>query len=277
MTIDFRQWLVDSELRDSLLRLYRKEDGEPSGSILTQLKASGLLDTDIDGTYRLSRQGTLLAYNIAEFMIQIENRNIFSVLEQLNILPGEVVLDVGCGAGQTLFALADKEPSLALGMDADRAHLKIAQSFASHFPLSHGRFAFQQGDGSSLPFKNASIDVLIYRGVLHYLDIHQAFQEIARVLRPGGRIFIHALGIRFFTTKVVESELARKLFGLFVILNGIFHVLTGRQLTVKYRNHRVRAVFLTIKSLQRLERFGITLRSLEFKSPGYYIVIGEKS
>ena len=211
---DLRPWMSDPERRDVLIRLYRKEKGfEAQGRVVEELKAQGLLEILPDGSQHLSRKGTLLAYNIAEFTIQVNSGKMFPVLEKLNVFPGSIVLDVGCAGGQSLFALAvaDRRPSLALGMDRDPEQLEIAQSLALNFPLKNGCFAFQQGDGNALPFKDGSVDVLISRAAVHYLDVRQAFQEMARVLKPGGRIFIHALGFASFMKQLQKSDFSGKL------------------------------------------------------------------
>jgi SAM-dependent methyltransferase len=50
-------------------------------------------------------------------------------------------------------------------------------------------------DGQRLAFRNKSFDVICGRGVLHHLDLHRSFAEIARVLKTdGGAIFVEPLG-----------------------------------------------------------------------------------
>jgi len=279
---DLRLWLLDPERRDPLISLYRKD--KPFDApvwVLNEMKAQGLLENFHVGSQGLSAKGRLLAYNIEEFRIQVENGNIFPILEKLDIFPGSIVLDVGCGGGQTLFALANRHPSLALGMDRDPLHLDIAQSFALNFSLRNGSFAFQQADGNFLPLRDSSVDFLICRGALNYLYIRQALQEMARVLKPGGRIFIHALGLGFFMQRVLKSShFLGRLDALFVIFNGAVYFLTGKQITFKYKKHPVRSVFLTVKSLRALEEIGFKIKSLESvpgKSPaGYYLLVAEK-
>ena len=282
MKPDLRPWLLDPDRRDCLLRSYRKDNQfNAPAHILDEMNAHGLWQSFPDLSQGLSRTGELLAYNIEEFRIQIESRKIFSVLEKMNLSLGNVVLDVGCGGGQSLFALADRHPSLAIGIDPERGHLEIAQSFALNFPLKSGKYAFQQGDGNYLPFRDGSVDVLICRGTLHHLNIRQALEEMVRVLKPGGRVFIHALGIGAFTESALNSRGRGRLFALFVLLNGIFHFVTGRQLSIKYKKQLVRAAFLTVKSLSSLEELGVKIKSLEPVPHkflvGYYVLVGEKS
>jgi len=244
------------------------------------MKAHGLLESSRDLSQALSRKGELLAYNIEEFRIQIENRKIFSVLDKLNVSPGSVVLDVGCGGGQSLFALADRHPFLAVGMDTERGHLEIAQALSLCFPLRNGNYIFEQADGNYLPFRDGSVDVLLCRVALHHLKIRQALHEFVRVLKPGGRLYIHALGIGAFMESVLNSDIRGKLFAGFVLLNGIFHCVSGKQLVIKYKKNSLRPAFLTVKTLRLLEELGIKIKTLECVSPkfprGYYVLLGEK-
>ena len=226
MKANYWPWLLDPERRGHLIDVYRKDGrSDLPGHILTEMNNQGLLHTFSDGSQRLSRKGRLLAYNIEEYRIQLDK--IFSVLDKLNIFPGSVVLDVGCGGGQTLLALVDRQPSLAVGMDFDLLNLEIAQSFTSTCSAENVSFAFQQGDGNALPFKDGSVDFLICRGVLHLLNIGAALQEMARVLKPGGRIYIHALGFGAFMEHTRKSNFREKFYALFAIFNGIFYALTG--------------------------------------------------
>ena len=277
MKADLRPWLLNCERREALLALYNGDDGRYVPVWITEeLDQLGLLRTAADGSRCLTRHGRLLAYNIAEFGIQMGSQRMASTLQSLKIARSSVVLDIGCGGGQSLFSLVDREPSLALGVDFERGNLEIARSFATAFPMRNGRFAFQQGDGSYLPFKSSSVDVVICRNVLQYLEIRKAFEETARVLKPGGRVFIHALGLRSFVMQVVKADIAGKIWALFGLVNGLVFFLTGRQFTIPYRDHRLRAAFLTPRGLRELKTLGFDIHSFDVNPAGYYTVVAEK-
>src|SRR4030095_16565226 len=98
MKSDCRPWLLDPERRAHLLGLYREDrKSDLPEDILNEMNAQGLVDIFPDGSQHLSRKGTSLAYNIAEFGIQVDNRSVFPIIEKLNVFPGSIVLDVGCG------------------------------------------------------------------------------------------------------------------------------------------------------------------------------------
>lgn len=99
------------------------------------------------------------------------------------------VLDLGCGAGHVSFTVA---PSVAhvVAYDLSPRMLDTVSSAAKEKGLSN--ISTQQGVAESLPFDDASMDVVISRySAHHWQDVGQALREVKRVLKPGGEaIFI---------------------------------------------------------------------------------------
>jgi SAM-dependent methyltransferase len=110
---------------------------------------------------------------------------------RLAIAPGDLVLDLGCGAGRHAFE-AVRRGARVVALDTDRAELErvigmfVAMAEAGEIPAgAHGRTAV--GDATSMPFEDGSFDKVIAAEVLEHLPADQiAMNEIARVLRPGG-------------------------------------------------------------------------------------------
>lgn len=103
--------------------------------------------------------------------------------------PGETVLDVGCGAGMDTLLAARKvgASGKAIGVDMTRAMIERAREGARMAGLAN--VEIREGDAEALPVEDRSIDVVISNGVLNLTpDKLKAFGEIARVLRPGGRL-----------------------------------------------------------------------------------------
>jgi arsenite methyltransferase len=104
---------------------------------------------------------------------------------------GEVVLDVGSGAGTDLLIAARRiGPSgRAIGVDmtaemVERCRASIAESGLQNVEV-------RRGTAQALPLEDASVDVVISNGVLNLVqDKERAAGEIARVLRPGGRLML---------------------------------------------------------------------------------------
>jgi arsenite methyltransferase len=103
--------------------------------------------------------------------------------------PGEAVLDIGCGAGMdTLIAAQMVGPSgTVTGIDMTPAMAAKARRSVAEMGLT--TVTIVEGSAEELPFPDAAFDVVISNGVIDLIpDKDAVFSEIARVLRPGGRI-----------------------------------------------------------------------------------------
>jgi malonyl-CoA O-methyltransferase len=102
-----------------------------------------------------------------------------TVIELLPDVGGLKVLDAGCGSGRYLSALAARGAS-TIGIDLSEAMLRRAREFNTRIA---------RADIRALPFNSASLDLVVCGlalGDVAELDV--ALLEIARVLRPGGRV-----------------------------------------------------------------------------------------
>src|SRR5436190_946214 len=103
--------------------------------------------------------------------------------------PGEHVLDLGCGAGtDTLVAaLMVGTEGRVTGIDMTPGMLAKARASAGQLGLENVDFV--EGEVESLPFADERFDVIVSNGVIDLVpDKDAVFSELARVLRPGGRI-----------------------------------------------------------------------------------------
>ena len=108
------------------------------------------------------------------------------------IAAGETVLDHACGAGMDLLLAARRTGAAgtAIGVDATPAMVECARAAADEARLQ-ARIEIRDGSFERLPVDSASIDVVISNGVLNLApDKRQVLREIARVLRPGGRLYL---------------------------------------------------------------------------------------
>ena len=106
-----------------------------------------------------------------------------------DLQPGEVVLDLGSGGGiDVLLSAARVGPTgFAYGLDMTDDMLRLARRNAAEAGATN--VEFRQGQIESIPLDAASVDVVISNCVINLSgDKAQVFREIARVLRPGGRI-----------------------------------------------------------------------------------------
>ncbi|GEL97275.1 methyltransferase [Cellulomonas terrae] len=98
------------------------------------------------------------------------------------------VLDVGCGTGQTTraAAVAAREGHV-LGVDTSAPAVERARALAENEQL--GNVVFERGDAQVHPFRTESVDLVISRfGTMFFHDAGAAFSNLARALRPDGRL-----------------------------------------------------------------------------------------
>ena len=108
-----------------------------------------------------------------------------------SVEPGSVVLDLGCGAGTDLLIAAQMTGPMGrvIGVDMTLAMLDRARESARAMRL--GNVELHESLIESVPLEDASVDVLISNGVIDLVpDKDGVFDEIDRVLRPGGRLQI---------------------------------------------------------------------------------------
>jgi SAM-dependent methyltransferase len=95
---------------------------------------------------------------------------------------GGTVLDVGCGPGHVVARLVDRWGVAGTGVDRSTAMIGEARRAFGD------RARFELGDVTALPFEDGAFDTVLARMVVHLVDREAAFAEVARVLRPGGRL-----------------------------------------------------------------------------------------
>lgn len=98
------------------------------------------------------------------------------------------VLDVGCGTGLTTRAAARAAPAgEALGVDLSARMIDLARTLAAADDVPNARFA--QADAQVHPFATGEVDAVISRtGAMFFGRPDAAFANLARALRPGGRL-----------------------------------------------------------------------------------------
>jgi SAM-dependent methyltransferase len=104
---------------------------------------------------------------------------------------GDVILDIGCGAGvDTMFAAMMAGPTgRAVGIDIVPEMLQRATSNLGMTDVKN--VTFIKTSGEDLPFEDAEFDVVISNGVINLIpDKAALLKEVMRVLKPGGRLML---------------------------------------------------------------------------------------
>ena len=102
--------------------------------------------------------------------------------------PGEIVLDLCCGTGDMVREFATAEPRLRLIVGVDFSAKMLA---AGSYPATGPRRQLVRADGLRLPLADESVDIVSCAfGVRNFQDLAAGLIEMARVVRPGGRVVI---------------------------------------------------------------------------------------
>ena len=124
---------------------------------------------------------------------------------------GEVVLDLGAGGGFDVFIAGKKVGATgrAIGVDMTAEMLAKARQNVASYRKQTGldNVEFRMGEIEHLPLADASVDVVISNCVINLSpDKEQVWREIARVLKPGGRVAVSDLALlRPLPAAIVES------------------------------------------------------------------------
>ncbi|MFF1650534.1 methyltransferase domain-containing protein [Streptomyces sp. NPDC058240] len=150
------------------------------------------------------------------------------MLDALDAQPGQTALDLGCGPGTDLSALAKAvSPSgRVIGVDSRREMVAQARRRTEDLPSVE----VQLGDIHTLPLEDGSIDrARTDRMLQHAADPAQALVEARRVLRPGGRLVMGEPDWDSLTIDYPDIEVARA-YTRYVTDNVVRNGVIGRQL-----------------------------------------------
>jgi ubiquinone/menaquinone biosynthesis C-methylase UbiE len=139
----------------------------------------------------------------------------------------KVVIDVGCGSGKFAAGIARLGARKVIGLDIGERGLEFAREQAKK--KSYGdRLEFRYGSAHDLPLEDRSVDMVWSNGVVHLTDDYDGcVREFARVLKPGGTLYLYVNGrfglfeLLLDTLRMASEAIPRHLFQHYLLSMGI--------------------------------------------------------
>jgi|GEM_PF-213752 len=114
-----------------------------------------------------------------------------AIAELAEVKPDEAVIDIGCGSGSAVQAIAKTlSTGWVIGIDPTPRMIEIAQAQFWQYEFSVP-VTFIQTGAEQLPAEDNSIDLVLAINTLHHWqDVDKGLNEVLRVLKPGGRFVV---------------------------------------------------------------------------------------
>ena len=115
----------------------------------------------------------------------------FEVAELGNLKASDLVLDVGCGLGGTARYLAKQYKCKVVGIDLTEEYISVGKKLTELVGLSN-RVELRHGSALEIPYGDERFDIVWTEHVqMNIADKNRFYSEMARVLKPGGRLLFH--------------------------------------------------------------------------------------
>jgi SAM-dependent methyltransferase len=143
------------------------------------------IDTEAIKSHATRRFRSEYDYALFEYY---RSAKVIRFLEQAGVTIGGTVLDAGCGGGGMPLSFAE-EARQVVGIDLAPRFRDAGHRLAAEHGLRN--LHFTQADGQALPFPDAAFDMVLSHAVIeHVADAALYLRELARVLKPGGFMYL---------------------------------------------------------------------------------------
>jgi ubiquinone/menaquinone biosynthesis C-methylase UbiE len=181
------------------------------------------------------------------------------------------VLDIGCGAGQTLIATNFGPGTTVIGLDLDKSALSLGRQL-------DGRINFVCARAESLPIQGERLDLVFSRVALPYMHIHETLSEMRRVLKTDGRIWLVLHPYSMVLKETLEAlqglKLKRAAVCLYVLANGLVLNSLGKEFHLPFRKNYYES-FQTIRGIRRLLR-KVGFDDIRAERNGFFVATARK-
>jgi ubiquinone/menaquinone biosynthesis C-methylase UbiE len=211
-----------------------------------------------------------IQYHLNELKIALDPKDPRHCMPTIE--PGErSILEIGCGIGQMFVASRPAKDVSAVGIDVDFDALKYGNE-------RYDCVEFVQASGESLPFADNSFDLIISRVSIPLMNVPQAIREVARTVKPGGRIWLSLLPLALvrerLKTDARQLRLKDFVMSIYIIINGLILHSTGR--VVPFAPTGAYESFQTSRRMRTLLRQA-GFSDIEIKRSNHFVVTAKKA
>lgn len=181
------------------------------------------------------------------------------------------VLDIGCGAGQSLMATNFEPGTTVIGVDVDKSALTLGRQLDKNISFVCAR-------AECLPFQPERLDFVFSRVALPYMNVRETLFEIRRVLKRGGTLWLvlhpYSIVLKELVQSISHLKIKRAAVCLYVFTNGTVLNLLGREFHLPFRKDYYES-FQTIKGISRLLRKA-GFEEIKAERNGFFVATARK-
>ena len=219
------------------------------------------------------------AHSVLKTYYQKDEKETNLLVDSLKDKKVDLVLDIGCGAGQEMLPFIKKRKAFCVGVDIGEELGSIGTDLAKKENCLD-KVAFARSVGEQLPFVDNSFDVVLCRIAITLMNNQKAIAEVARVLRPKG-VFLLKTHSPLFYLGMLKRRLKtlnpkQLAYPIISLVGGTFQVVTGNYPDIDF--WKGREVFQTRGSLEReLKKHNMKIKSYlsdtNAQAPSFYILL----